>query len=248
MENLHLELQLDKQNLWYMDFDFTKSSLLNIDKREFDQNRYYQVGFYPIESSKDYIIKYSYTVFTRLQIKKIKYMLTMLIQKQGKVLNTDFPIGYCKSRKRLCGLIIRYYPETLSLREILLSENLELLKNYYLNDENSIHNLFLCFLEILNNLEEMIDNDIYYTDVNYGNIVFYNNLVKIIDFDSNYLTFDLKGKEKDEKIRCIMCNYLRTVSDVLKKFNLYDSVNIETSDVCDTKSYIKTLENRIRRG
>ena len=158
MEKLPSEMQLDKHNLWYIDFDFTKGKLLNIDNRKYNPNRYFHNGFYKIPSTDDYIIKYSYTVFTRGQIKRIRNMLLMLMEKQKNVLNTDFPIGYCNCNNKLCGLIIKYYADSISLGELMLLKDLNQLMNYYMKDDDKIHNLFLLFNEVLNNLSMLVNS------------------------------------------------------------------------------------------
>ena len=242
---LPYELRNDKDGLLYLQDDrILLHTPLFIDHREKCEERYYVNGFYRINSTDEYIIKYSYTVFTRKEIRQIKKMLETFVNKQNQVSMVDFPIGYFKSNGRLSGLIVKYYQDGMSLDNILRQNDLESLGKYYAHDDDIIHNIFKLFIDILDNVHEMFENDIYYMDINPGNIVLTNNTTKIIDFDYRFVKFD----EKDRRLVSIMYAYVLLMKIVLVKYGLIDGIYEKLPNFEEAKSYTKKLENSIRRG
>lgn len=242
--NIPMELlQRDKNNLLYMDSFNVMKYPLDIDKRDYTANRYYQNGFYAIPSTNDYIVKYSYTIFTRREVKRIKEMIVKLLNNGKNIHDIDFPIGYTID-KRLDGLIIPYYPNSVTLDSTTVNRNLSDLQSVYMHDDDKLHNFFLLLFDILEKIEEMLDNHIYYTDINPENFMLYHNLLKIIDFDFRYVHFSdkLKGNYK-----VIIQNYLLLVNELLRKFNFEQRIRLEDMDISETKFYVKSLENKLRR-
>lgn len=241
---------IDKDGLKYMRCPLLGAKYLFIDKRPYNPDRYYQSGFYAIDGSDDYIMKYSYTVYTRVQIKKIKEMLINLVNRQKNVTKTDFPIGYCLNNKdKLCGQIVPFYQNGKSLNDVMNKCDLSFLNNFYLHDDNKDHNLFELFRDILSSIEEMVDNGIFYTDINNGNIILYNNMVKIIDFDYLYVAFNKEGLEKDNNIKVLLFNFFMSLSEALRRFYPDSSLSsLECANFEEAKRYIKRIENEIVRG
>ena len=213
---LPLELKSDKNGLLYMeDKTIIKRISLPIDKRIVDE-RYYQNSFYRINSTDDYIIKYSHTPFMKKEREKIMAMLEQLVIRQKQVPDVDFPIGYFRRWHKLAGLIVRYYPNGISFDNIVVNGDIEGFGKYYYHDEDSIHNLFLFFYNVLDIVYEMFENEIYYGDINHGNIVLTDNKVKIIDFDYRFVHFD----NKDKNLAAIMYAYDRLLRETLMKYNI----------------------------
>lgn len=237
-----LELKCDKDGLLYLEDDniFKKHSL-NIDKRN-GIDEYFQNYFYPIDSTDEYIIKYSSTEFTRRQIIKVKEMLLNLIEKQKNVKSVDFPIAYFVYMKRLSGLIIKYYKDSISCDHII-NNDIEYLGKYYCHDEDNVHNLFIMFNELLDIIHELIENGICYVDLNPGNILISDNKLKLIDFDYKYIHFT----RDDLEINYVMRGYYMFIREVLKSFRLdcpldyYKGYN-------ESKLYLKKMENKVRKG
>ena len=86
----------------------------------------------------------------------------------------------------------------------------------------------------------LIDN--FYVDLNPGNIVLYNNQVKLIDFDYRYISFN----NKDKKIKTIIDSYLEFVRVTLNSFYV-SNYNNDCNDFRDVKRYLKKLENNVYR-
>ena len=240
-----LEMQMDKKGLLFIrDDNILREQQMMIDRRKNLENRYYQNGFYKIPSTDDYIIKYSYTCFTRKEIKAIKYMLETLISKQSEISEVDFPIGYFAYRKTLTGLIVRYYKNGQACDNIFETHEIEYLGKYYYHDEDNIRNLFILFDELLNIIYKMFENGIYYSDTNPGNIIIDDNALKLIDFDYRYVFFD----NKDLRLKTILRGFSFFLKDALKNLQLDDNIDSDYKNFDEAKKYIKSLENKVRKG
>lgn len=236
-----LELKIDNDGLLYIDeHNNLVERLIQIDKRR-NKDEFYKSEFYTFLSTNDYIIKKPITVLDRRNRKLYKDMLIKLINKQVKVLNTDFPIGYLKDRKNITGLIVKYYKDGISLDNII---DLYLVGKYYYHDDDIIHNLFLLLHDVLDNIYEMFENEIYYIDISEGNIILNNNEVKIIDFDPIWVRFDLK----DKMLEKIIWFYMRFVVGLLNKYGLCGIIKDERAhNFEEAKKNIKRFEGRIRK-
>ena len=239
-----LELKVDKTGLLYIDDEKLLSNApLLIDERNLNlDNKYYVNGFYRFNSTSEYIIKCCYTELTKDECNYYKDMLHHFNDKRDKILNTDLPIGYLKRWRKVAGLIIKYYPQAISLEKIL-EDDINLLSKFYSHDEDSIHNLFLLFENVLNNLWELFENDIYYTDINPGNILIDDNKVKIIDFEPVSVKFD----KKTQRLKEILGFYSQLINYSLNKYQLYNPYTEVTNSFNDAKKLTRKIENRVRK-
>ena len=238
------ELKRDKDGiLYYEENDILRRRPLSIDKRESRYEKYYQNAFYPFRSTDDYIIKFSLTGFARKERREIKEMLANLIDKQKDIKSVDFPIGYFVHMKKLAGLIVKYYKDGVSCDNVFSTGLMDDLGKYYYHDEDSLHNLFLLFEEVLNIQEEMFDNGVYYMDTNAGNIVLSNNQVKIIDFDRRYVKFT----DKDQSLKSIMYSYFFLIRSAMLYYECNESINNYCSSFKEAKVYTKKIENDLRK-
>ena len=237
------ELKVDKEGLLYTDDrKLLKTDSLLIDYRCFKNDRYYQNGFYPLPSTIDYIIKYSFTPFMKKEREEYYEMLSKLVDKQKDVPNVDFPIGYFRRNLKLAGLIIRYYQSGMSCDRIFENQDIEELSKYYYHDDDNIHNLFLLLDDVLDLVYEMFENGVYYFDLNAGNLILIDNRVKIIDFDPRFVKFD----DKDNRLEIIMATYSWLIRDAMNYINIPYYLgyfrNFE-----EVKRYTKKLENIARK-
>ena len=241
---LPFELKRDNDGLFYMDDSkILKCNSLSIDHRIDNEDRYDQYGFYRIFSTDEYIVKYAYNPYMKKERERIKNMLYLLQEKQDSIKSVDFPIGYYRRFLKLHGLIIKYYKDSVSCDSVIKSGDIEGLGKYYYHDEDNIHNLFLLFNEILNNIYEMFENGVYYRDVHPGNIVLYNNKAKIIDFDYRFIHFD----DKDKNLNIIMSNYYLLLRTVLSKYSIFSDLNDNFNNFEQAKLFTKKLENNVRK-
>lgn len=237
------ELQLDKDGLLYLkDDNVKKRNFLCLDKRA-ELTRYDKCLFYSLDSTDDYIIKYYTYYLTSKDINAIKEMLSILVSKQENIKLTDFPIGYLVYLQNLSGLIIKYYKDGVSLDNIFISGNMGKLSEYYHHDDNNLHNVFLLFYDILNLIYELMENSIFYNDINPGNIVITNEQARLIDFDHRYVTF----KRTDNQIKRVMTRFHDFVSWTLGQLYLHYQIE-DLTDYEQARKTLTMLENKIRRG
>ena len=242
---LPYELKEDKEGLLYIDGKELKHDIpLFLDHREFLHDRYYPCNYISIYSSNDYIIKNCVTVFTRKEIKEIKEMLKELIARQSLVPDVRFPIGYYKDRRKLSGLVVKYYKNAMSLCDLLDTPDLNELKKYYLHDEDNIRNLFFMLQDLLGLIYEMYNSGINYKGSYSDNVLLHENNVRVIDFKPSYVSFD----HSDEEIKKIMYTYNRLLELVLKKYNLTQGLDEKLKDFDHAKTYMIKLENKVRKG
>ena len=242
---LPINLKVDKEGLLYLeDGDVSRKSPFLIDKRNFNCERYYSNGFYRIPGSDDYIVKYSYTAFTRKERKCIKNMLYYLVSKQSLFPDIDFPIGYYNDNRKLAGLIVKYYKDSVSCDDVFNMRDIFAISKYYAHDDGVVRNLFLLFNDILNLSEKLFEEGIYYIDLNPGNILLVDNEIKLIDFDHNYVKFD----NKDKCLASILGIYSRLMKEVLTDYHLPYNNNEEFINYEQAKTLTKKIENKIIKG
>ena len=242
---LPYEIKTDKDGLFYIDSKEIRERLpLHLDTREPLYEKYYPHSFYKITSTRDYLIKYCITVFTRKEIKELKNMLDIMKMKRGYIKKTDFPIGYFKDGRRLSGLIVPSYIGGLSFDHILEDHDFEELKDYYLHDEDDLHNLFLVLEDVIDAVYEMFENNIYFSHFYSDDIMLYNNEVKMIDFNHHTVFFNDKDKRFESAIKCIM----RILNEMLENFNLSEKVNENIQSFEEAKKFTKKIENKVRKG
>ena len=246
------ELKKDRNGILYTD-DNTNlyQRLINFGNHDI-KNEFYQSSFYRLKSSNDYIIKRPVTLLTRKERIIYMNMLVSLIKLQDKVTHTDFPIAYYKEKRKLAGLVIKYYQNGLSIDQLSKEKDLNLLKKYYSHSEDNIHNLFMLFDEYLDCLYELYQNGIYYIDIHKGNIILNNNEVKIIDFDPDRIIIN----RIDNRIReAIFSRYITTIGSILNEYSLVDEdilVELNLSKYCVDDFYAakhlnKKLEDIMHR-
>ena len=232
---LPFELKKDKDNLFYLNDSEDLGYLL-----PFYNNKSL---FYEIVGNKDFIVKCSNNNLSKKSQSMYKDMLMKLLVKQELFHEIDFPIGYYQENNKLNGLIIPYY-NSFSLKEISESHDINEITKYYYHDDDSIHNLFILYLDILNLLEHLFSEKIYYTDVHPGNFVFSDNEVKLIDFEIPYIHFN---KWERDSLRMIINNYVSLVYLMSKKFGFEKCILSNEGNFSETKLLLKTLENRVRK-
>ena len=239
------ELKTDNDGLLYTDnFILLRQSPLNIDTRKYQEDKYYLNDFFPLYSTNDYIIKYCITRYTRKEIKALKEMLEVMTLKQSLIKKTDFPIGYFKHIRKLQGFIIPNYQDGMSYDHLLENADINEVKKYYHHDEDSIHNVFLMLLDVLDAINEMFDNGIYYSRFYSDDIVLHDNEAHLIDFDQ----FNVSFCEKDKKLISVMGYYLKLLNTTLKMFELSEGVSENLQNFEEAKTFTKKIENKVRKG
>ena len=245
--NLQLpnELKQDKDGLFYIDNKTIREQLpLHLDTRELNHEKYYPNYFYKIYSTRDYLVKYCITAFTRKEIKALKNMLEIMQVKRNKIEKTDLYVGYYCDRKKLSGLIIPSYIGGMSYDHILENGNIEELKKYYLHDDDNLHNAFLMLQDVIDAVDELFENNIYYCRFYSDDVMLYNNNVKMIDFNHHTVYLD----DKDKRLASAIKYYLRLLNEMLECFNLSERVNDNIQNFKEAKEFTKKIENKVRKG
>lgn len=108
-----------------------------------------------------------------------------LQKRQSLIKRTDFPTGIVTVDHYCIGEEIPYYNNAITLTEFTKLE-----KNKFLLPTD-------LYLNLLESLKELADNNIYYCDIHNKNFVVFNDektnkeTIKIIDFSSDYVNFEL---------------------------------------------------------
>lgn len=138
------------------------------------------------------------------------YIVSELQKRQKNVKLTEFPTGIVTLDKYVIGQEIPFYKDHTALSQ--KSDKLDIIKYY---------------IDILNILKELLNNEIIYSDIHANNFLVdnVNNIVRLIDFDSKYLSFDgNKTKYHD------MLNNLKTmINRINKKYCLPFEIKKEES-------------------
>ena len=185
MKSFPKELMLDHDNIWFLDKEKT-----NIKQITFEYNDFIpRSKFYKIEGNDNYIIKV-YNEFIFFEEARIKRMLKKFYEVSDKIPNIDFPIAYYQENGKVKGLVIPYYDNSVSLRELLKSDNVEKFMTLYRHGSNIKENIFKLYLEILELFKEMFQEGLSYLDIHGGNFLLYHNQLKIIDFEPKYLKYN----------------------------------------------------------
>ncbi len=173
-------------------------------------------------------------------------MLKEINKIRNNINEIDFPIGYYLEDDLYKGLIIYYYKNSISLRDIALKGDFHDLTKYYYYDDNPYRNLILLYLEILSLIEKMLDEKMYYLDIHSGNFMLFNNQVKIIDFEPNQIVFgsDIDSYYYRRIIACIkvLINYTNN------SFGFNNCIIENSFNLTSLKEEVKRLEKRLENG
>lgn len=140
-----------------------------------------------------------------------------LLSRQKNIKLTDFPTGIVTIENYVIGQEIPYYQNFNNLSEIIhLKTHREIIRYY---------------IDIINILEELSNNGIIYSDVHAKNFMIdsCSNLLKLIDFDSTYLSID---NEKD-----IYMNMIMNLKNMIKYINNQMNINLELN--CENLKEVK---------
>ena len=231
-------LKYDKKGIGYLDEKDIEKRQLILEKRSF--YRVLRNSFYSIEGdTSDYIIKKlcEHSLFQGLKIKK---MLEGFLKIQNHLSNIDLPVGYYLENEEIWGTIVPYYMNSISIRELLRFPVHDIM-DYYYHDENNLRNLLSLYLDILLLLEEMYANNVSYLDIHQGNFVFYENQVKLIDFEPQFIRF----KTNSYYYRIILDGYLQLINGISLSLNKINLLIYSGSSFSEVTGKIKTLSKKI---
>ena len=242
MVELDKPFKKDYHNLWYLDSKNVKITPFKFS--EIGKPYEDRPNFFKIKGIDDYIIKdTSLYPFFFNRYRTIRN-LVKLQQKQELLPNIDFPIGYYKDKGMVMGTIIPYYPGAISLRELIFLHKLPDVDNYYYRDPNEIDNLIYMFLDILELISKMYEQNIVYLDIHTGNFLIYKNDVKVIDFEPGYVYYSDKNHTKYERM---IINYAKLIERICRRLGFKEVLLRPSDTFMGMENNIKTLSKRLER-
>ena len=161
---------------------------------------------------------------------------------RNNVKMTKLPNGYFTEKDEVTGTVVPFYPDTTSLHEILETHDVYELQNHYYKSDDPVHNVFMLLGENLDRLEELVDNGLYYTDCNTGNILFSGGESHLIDFDPGYVRMPSK-----ENAKVILDSYDTLMFVTLKRLGLIDLCAYKPKDFKAMRKRLEKVENKVRR-
>ena len=235
----------DKRGLWYLDIRdiVLKEIYFPQYKRpygHYDERK----PFYEIEGMDNLLVKDSsdYPAFFN-HTRNLK-LIEKLCQKQEEIPEVEFTVGYLQGYLMMSGIIVPYYKGGISVKSLACLYPFSDIQKYYNHEANEIDNLFSILLDILHLLTIMYNKGVYYTDANSGNFIIYNNEIKVIDFEPQFVFFsDYTGKHLNK----ILSKYTELVNAVFRRYNLEDLGLLQQDSFYETEKKILELRKRIER-
>lgn len=194
--------------------------------------------FFRVIGEPDKIIKYS---VTGLDIDKTMEMLDRFHLVKDNVTRTKLPDSLYKENGVISGTVPPFFEDCPSLYTISETHSLPILSEYYKKDDDEIHNFFILLRDILDGLEELNDNSIGYSDSNPGNFILSNNKVQLIDFDPNYLFYDIDKNS----VKKLLSNYDELVFLLCRRFELIDLPAFQPKDFKGMRKRLDKVENKV---
>ena len=239
----------DKNGLWYVDFKDINTQVIHFP--EIGKCNAKKATFYKVEGMDNIIIKdtteYPYFLNRHKHLK----LLSELVKRQSRITDVDYPFAYCKDYGILRGIVELFYLDSISINDIIYSikyknnlSQLEVIKNYYNHENDNIDNIIVLLLNILELISKMHNNGVYYTDIRAGNFLLYNNEVKVIDFEPDYVRFkDRNGMYLDK----ILFNYASLVETILRRCGFEDVFFNAGEDFYETEKRVLSLRKSLER-
>lgn len=144
-------------------------------------------------------------------------LVSELQKRQLKIKYTSFPMGVVSIGNKVVGQEIPYYKDYCTLIESFCKNKINQNPIYY-------------YLEILKILKELYENGIIYSDIHAKNFVVNNNDVKLIDFESEYISFTV---DKKTLYTNMISNLKRMLLFLSKVMNISLDQNFNNADNLD---------------
>ena len=237
MDNVSEPFKIDNDNLLYLDGNDVKikSFIFSTDLcNAYSKKR----RFYQKNGIDNYIVKDTTGLPKYFNESKNMKLIKGLSERQEKVSSVDFPIGYYQEYNKYKGMIIPLYKQGLSLRFLLNSYTFYDLTQFYHHHYDETANLVILSLHILKTIEEMYKANISYLDINCGNFLVYNNSIKVIDFEPDYVILDAK---RNKYLKRILQNYADLICYVWSRYGYKHMILNPGDDFDETKEKVKCL-------
>lgn len=195
--------------------------------------------FYKMKN-KNLLLKIS-----QLPTKEEEKLVDELIKRQSLIKTIDFPLGKVYKKNKYIGQILKYYDQSITIRELLKTYNLNEIKKIYNKSENKIDNLFFLLNEIIEIIEEANNHNITICDIHSKNILIHNNKIKIIDFDPKYTHFEKNIHYNYSQIN----NFNVLTKEILSNYLLQNTLKNEKIElnIEYTKERLTNLKKEIKK-
>lgn len=174
IRNINCDKPSDINQILGKSIDNSKEENDSIDKYDLDGGVYLHQSI--VDSKKALKIYKDYNMYQYTNHND-HILISELQKKQDSIKLTEFPFGIITVENKIIGQEISYY------------ENYRTLKKE-IEDIKNVKKLVLYYKQIINIIEELLTNNIYYADLNSGNFLVKDDLIKLIDFESGYIRFD----------------------------------------------------------
>lgn len=196
--------------------------------------------FFRVKDDPKSLIKYS---VTGLNVDKTVDMLNRFSLVKDRVFRTKLPSGLYFEDGKVSGTVIPYYENSPSLYNIAEHGDLYTLMEYYHHDEDVVHNFYMMLSDVLDSIEELKEHGLGYMDCNPGNVILDNNKVRLIDFDPNYMEYEMGKKTDFELLKC----YDTLVFVANKRFQLCDLPTYKPKDFKAMRKRLVKIENKVQK-
>lgn len=237
--------KMDKRGLWYLDIKDIILKEIYFPQYVRPYGHYDErKPFYEIEGMDNILVKDSSEYPFFFNHTRNRNLIEKLYKKQEEIPEVDFTLGYLKGFTMMKGILVPYYKGGISVQRLATSYSFRDIKNYYNHESNEMDNLFSILLDILHLLIIMYNKGVYYTDANSGNFIIYNNEIKVIDFEPEFVFFsDNSGKHLNKSLK----KYTELVNAIFKRYGLNNLVFTQQEDYYKTEEKVLELRKRIER-
>ena len=200
--------------------------------------------FYYIDGVDDYVIKDTSKLPLLFNGTRTKMILKNFQINQDKFNDVDFPVAYFTDKEKIVGTVVPFYKDAKSIKELANIYSFEDLKRFYNHEDDEVKNLIEMCLDILELIKHMYDEDIVYRDISSGNFIVYNNTVKVIDFEPEYVHFT---KYKKKYYDVLLSNYNILVNYIWRHYGFKNMLYNPGETFTDASNKVKRLYNEKRR-
>ena len=217
IRNVNFDINESRFNFGKFVAETTKDNIIFFGGEDYniDGVEIYQTSYDPkiaLRIYKDwaaYKLAAKYNVLSQSTGHEEEKIVSELKERQKDIKLTEFPTGIVTMNNIIIGQEIPYYEGHIDLSK----EIVKLLKNIKddISYNKNIQMIMYYYQKIINILEELTKNNIYYEDLHPKNFVVKEASIKLIDFEQSKVKFNYTNKEIE--------NYIKTVRELFCVIN-----------------------------
>lgn len=235
----------DNRGLWYLDYRDIKLNEIYFPQYirpygHYDERK----PFYEIEGMDNLLVKDSTEYPFFFNHTRNLNLIEKLCQKQEEIPEVEFTVGYLQGYRMMRGIIVPYYKGGISVKGLSTAHYFNELKKYYNHESDEMDNFFSMILTILHLVILMHSKGVFYTDANSGNFIVFNNEIKVIDFEPQFVFFsDDNGKHLKDTLK----KFTDLVNALFRRYNFKDFALLQQDSFSETEKKILALRKSIER-